>query len=48
VTYMAKRSQNEFISLIDDSVLNIVLNEAKQAPYFSIIADSTPDSSRQD
>jgi hypothetical protein len=45
---MSKDSQNEFINLIGEAVLDKSLNEAKQARYYSLMADSTPDSNRQE
>ena len=45
---MSKDSQNEFIQLIGAEVLDKSLNEAKMVRYYSLMADSTPDSNRQD
>ena len=45
---MSKDLQNEFIQLIGTTVLDKSLNEAKNARYYSLMADSTPDSNRQD
>ncbi|CAF3350958.1 unnamed protein product [Rotaria sp. Silwood2] len=48
VTYMSKDSQNEFIQLIGEIMLDKILKEIKSARYYSLMADSTPDSNRQD
>ncbi|CAF1161390.1 unnamed protein product, partial [Rotaria magnacalcarata] len=48
VTYMSKDSQNEFIQLLGDCVQHKNLCEIKEASYYSIMADSSIDSNRQD
>ena len=45
---MSKDSQNEFIQLIGEAVLDKSLNEAKKTRYYSLMADSTAASNRQD
>lgn len=41
--YLSGRSQNEFIELCGNHVLNKILEERLQSIYFSIICDATPD-----
>ena len=41
--YLSPRSQNEFIDECSKVVLNAIVEEVKQALYYSIIADGTPD-----
>ncbi|CAF1526074.1 unnamed protein product, partial [Didymodactylos carnosus] len=48
VTYMGHRSQNEFIQIIGEEIQRLNLNQIRQGTYYSIMADSTPDSNRQD
>ncbi|CAM4949812.1 unnamed protein product [Rotaria socialis] len=48
ITYMSKDSQNEFIQLLGDCVQHKNLCEIKEASYYSIMADSSIDSNRQD
>ncbi|CAM4937796.1 unnamed protein product [Rotaria socialis] len=48
VTYMSKDSQNEFIQLLGDCVQYENVCEIKEASYYSIMADSSIDSNRQD
>ncbi|CAM4965661.1 unnamed protein product [Rotaria socialis] len=48
VNYMSKDSQNEFIQLLGDCVQHENLCEIKEASYYSIMADSSIDSIRQD
>ncbi|XP_029435922.1 zinc finger MYM-type protein 1-like [Rhinatrema bivittatum] len=43
--YLSWATQNEFINICGKHVLNSILSERKEAIYFSIICDSTPDSS---
>jgi hypothetical protein len=48
VTYLSTCSQNEFIKLIGDAVRKRVLKELEEAPAFSVMADTTPDTSNKD
>ena len=41
--YLSPRSQNEFIDECCKVVLNAIVEEVKQALYYSIIVDGTPD-----
>ena len=41
--YLSPRSQNEFIEECSKVVLNAIVEEVKQALYYSIIVDGTPD-----
>ena len=41
--YLSPRSQNEFIDECSKVVLNAIVEEVKQALYYSIIVDGTPD-----
>ena len=41
--YLSPRSQNEFINECSKVVLNDIVEEVKQALYYSIIVDGTPD-----
>ncbi len=45
---MSKDSQNEFIQLLGDCVQQINLCDIRKASYYSIMADSSMDSNRQD
>ena len=42
--YLSSDSQNEFIVACAQMIRITVINEEKQAKYFSIILDATPDS----
>ena len=46
--YLSWKSQNEFISLCGQKVLNTILQEQKQAIYYALIIDATPDVSHQE
>ena len=48
VTYLSNYTQNEVINLLGESVRNVIISEIKQAKYFSMMFDSTPDLSHQD
>lgn len=43
--YLSSDSQNEFIAPCAQMICITLINEQKQAKYFSIIVDATPDSS---
>jgi hypothetical protein len=45
---MSKDSQNEFIELLGDYVQQENLSDIRKASYYSIMADSSMDSNRQD
>ena len=41
--YLSWRSQNEFIEACSTQVLDALLAESKNAMYYSVIVDATPD-----
>ena len=41
--YIGKRIQYELITVVGDAVVNAILRDIKNAMYFSIIYDCTPD-----
>ena len=43
ISYLSPKIQNEFIELLGDAVKKIIMDQIKQAKYFCIIFDSTPD-----
>ena len=47
-TYISKTVQNELIELTGDHIRSSVVNEAKQAGLFSVMADETTDISNQE
>lgn len=48
VTYLGPRSQNEFIEMLGNETQRLIINEVKEASFFSIMADTTPDISHKD
>ncbi|XP_044134789.1 zinc finger MYM-type protein 1-like [Bufo gargarizans] len=48
VRYLSPRIQNEIIDILSNKVRNIIVSEIKQAPFFSIIMDTTQDISKVD
>lgn len=48
VTYLGPRSQNEFIEILGNEARALIINEIKEASFFSVMADTTPDISHKD
>lgn len=46
--YLGDMFQNEIITSLSKSIQNTIIGKVKEAKYFSIIVDSTPDSSRNE
>lgn len=46
--YLSPKIQNEFINILGENVRKIILNQIKDAKYFAVIFDSTPDCSHKD
>lgn len=46
--YLSWKSQNEFISLCENKVLKIILEQHENAIYYSIYADAIPGVSHQE
>ena len=47
-TYMSPRSQNEFISLLASDVRTKIRDDVVNAGVYSVMADTTPDTSNKD
>lgn len=47
-SYLSKTICNEIIILLQNNVINFILAQIKEAKYFSVIMDSTPDQSKVD
>lgn len=43
VIYLSPNSQNAFIEMLSNETRKIISKEVKEAKYFSVMADSTPD-----
>lgn len=48
VSYLGKTIQNELLSLMGNKVRECILNRVKEAKYFALILDCTPDLSRKE
>ena len=48
INYLSPSSQNEFINLCGREVRNKILDEVRDAKYFSIIVDATPNVSQHE
>ena len=48
ISYLSPTIQNEFIEILGENVRCKILMQVKEAKYFSMIFDSTPDISRKD
>lgn len=48
ISYLSPKIQNEFIELLGGAVRKTIMDQIKQAKYFCIIFDSTPDISHKD
>ncbi|CAF1251081.1 unnamed protein product [Rotaria sordida] len=47
VSYLSKRSQDEYVQLLGGTIEHQIVNEINQSPFISIMIDSTPDLSHQ-
>ena len=47
-TYLSPTIQNELVLLLSNKVKNIILQDVREAKYFAIMCDSTPDISHTD
>ena len=45
--YPGKRTQNELIQIVSDTILEAIVTQVRDSKYFSIILDCTPDISRR-
>lgn len=48
ISYLSPKIQNEFIELLGGAVRKTIMDQIKQAKYFCMIFDSTPDISHKD
>ena len=48
VSYLSPQIQNEFITVLGENVKKKIVDQVKQAKYFAMIFDSTPDLSHMD
>ncbi len=48
VTYMSKDTENELIKLLGDAVSHRIVKKLEEVSAFSVMADTTPDSSNKD
>lgn len=46
--YLSNRSQNKFIALISESILQSIVEDIKLSPFSSLIVDTTQDISKKD
>ena len=46
--YLSPTIQNELVLLLSNKVKNIILQDVREAKYFAIMCDSTPDTSHTD
>ena len=46
--YTSKTIQNELISVVDQSIQNTIVNEVKEAKFYSVIADEVTDATNKE